>query len=492
MPPVGSPSSHPPSSIDFPRLINILSRSPALPCSLHVRNTLLGALNGQEQSSAPSKYPIDHDWWKQLKEYQVGCQVAILGNPPQDVCNHTTSTGEQQGTWGIVILKPSVSRDDPLSYIERCDLSIWINAESDHAYKQQSLLHEQGIEDVFEVSVEESRIMDWVLSDWVPKAYEQLVTDVQTHFGLSDVEIEQQRSSSGGTMDTILFGMDPNVFAAVCNKIGDKTRNHSKKGVEWGVTYGTYQRPWYPEGSAEKSTVRVIDHLQAGQTDRSRWQLERLDERNVETVLSSNKLAFPKSHLLRKPFLTCLLRDGTGPSTDEDEPSAAVLNTYPSVQAKGAPAGWCYTHDDLGLASLHVATPYRRLQSAITSTSASPTVPAKVKNQAQPENEEIVITSLGRTVVDIMSQYIATQERASLTALGLDLEELRSACSASLSAIAGHPRPSVCPWSIVADVALDDDSAGSRAFYRKIGFHEIGRRCWGGVKLQVQPDKDDQ
>jgi GNAT superfamily N-acetyltransferase len=45
-----------------------------------------------------------------------------------------------------------------------------------------------------------------------------------------------------------------------------------------------------------------------------------------------------------------LIRDGEGKDSNE----------YPVVMQQGSPAAWAYAHDDLSLASLHVAEPYRR------------------------------------------------------------------------------------------------------------------------------------
>lgn len=161
-------------------------------------------------------------------------------------------------------------------------------------------------------------------------------------------------------------------------------------------------------------------------------------------VLASNKLAFPKSHLLRKPFLTRLIRDQQGPAAISglSEPSAIQRNNeYASSQERGSAAGWVYTHEDLSLASLHVAPPYRRLS---------------------PRQEGV--PSVGRLLIDIMAARIARHQRRALRDAGVDLETIDETA-----------------WPLTADV--ETENLASWQFYLRTDFVPVARHTWLGLRL---------
>jgi ribosomal protein S18 acetylase RimI-like enzyme len=72
-------------------------------------------------------------------------------------------------------------------------------------------------------------------------------------------------------------------------------------------------------------------------------------------VQSSNSLTFPRWYLENRKHISMLVHDKPE-KTDMESRSE-----YPKQIQSGAPVAWAYAHDDLSLASLHVAEPYRRL-----------------------------------------------------------------------------------------------------------------------------------
>jgi GNAT superfamily N-acetyltransferase len=67
-------------------------------------------------------------------------------------------------------------------------------------------------------------------------------------------------------------------------------------------------------------------------------------------VQSANSLRFPLWYIDQRKHISILIRDG--PESNSSE--------YPTSIKAGSPAAWAYAHDDLSLASLHVAEVYRR------------------------------------------------------------------------------------------------------------------------------------
>ena len=147
--------------------------------------------------------------------------------------------------------------------------------------------------------------------------------------------------------------------------------------------------------------------------------------------------------------------EGQGGGGGEEEESA-----YPTEQGKGRLAGWVYTHEDLSLASLHVALPYRRQVDPAAAASSPP-------------------LSLGRLLVSLLSPRVGLAQRRALAACGLDVRALEQAAAAAATASS----PPYCPWPVTADVDASD--AGSVRFYERLGCRRVARHCWLGVRAAL-------
>lgn len=183
-------------------------------------------------------------------------------------------------------------------------------------------------------------------------------------------------------------------------------------------------------------------------------------------VHSSNKLGFPTSHILRKPFLSRLIRDQAGPSDhtvpqERDDATATPSNEYAKVQGRGSVAGWVYTHEDVSLASLHVTEAYRRLGKAHDPSKATTTTNGD--GSTTPPR-----VGIGRMLVALLSPQIARQQRQALRLL--DIEAPTSGAQTSL-------------WPVVAESEMDNE--GAVAFYHRCGFEVTGRHNWVGVRVWV-------
>lgn len=70
---------------------------------------------------------------------------------------------------------------------------------------------------------------------------------------------------------------------------------------------------------------------------------------------NANSLRFPRWYLEQRKHISMLIRDGHRADGDLDSGYPVTMQ-----EGSGSPAAWAYAHDDLSLASLHVAEPYRR------------------------------------------------------------------------------------------------------------------------------------
>lgn len=125
------------------------------------------------------------------------------------------------------------------------------------------------------------------------------------------------------------------------------------------------------------------------------------------------------------------MRDGDCLGNDE----------YPTSieEGSGSPAAWAYAHDDLSLASLHVAEPYRR-------------------------------SGLGKICVDIMGKKLIQAQKEALSKCLL---------------------PSTTDDKIPTPILLDTEmqKAASRLFFEAQGFIAIVVATWGSLLL-TSPSSD--
>lgn len=145
-------------------------------------------------------------------------------------------------------------------------------------------------------------------------------------------------------------------------------------------------------------------------------------------VQSSNSLTFPIWYINQRKHISVLIRDG-------EDVEGGKSTSYPTSIQSGSPAAWAYAHDDLSLASLHVAEPYRRLR-------------------------------LGKCCVDIMAKRLIDAQKQALKQAG---------CTGSK-----HSTP------YLLDTEMHKGS--SRLFFEAIGFTGFVIATWGSISVQASQD----
>lgn len=117
------------------------------------------------------------------------------------------------------------------------------------------------------------------------------------------------------------------------------------------------------------------------------------------------------------------------------EGHAIQSSYYPANIQPGSPAAWAYAHDDLSLASLYVAEPYRRLK-------------------------------LGNYCVEIMAKRLIDAQKKALTQVGCKLSE--------------NPTPYFFDTEMHKGV--------SRLFFETLGFTGFIIATWGSISVHSNQD----
>ncbi|CAO1625683.1 unnamed protein product [Sympodiomycopsis kandeliae] len=424
-------------AIDLTALVAELSKDSNLPSSIHVRNLLLSGFAHQEVADVEEDYSRCSSnaeyFLSTLRAYQPAVQIGIIGSPPSRVLRNRAVKEGKDLPWAVTILKSSVFRTqgDLLSHIQRPDFSLWHSAEA-------KVASDESVDD------ESLNLFKHVIREWLPRAYERFQRQLFSRHGIAAESEEHSRLieklKSNQEVNVLAFAMEESFSDALLNWVKEGAEGVT---VDWSATYATLQR--YCANLSSSSESRCIDsqYEEGLLGEAQRWKLENLGSDSVQLVLSTNKLAFPQSHLLRKPFLTCLVRDQGDDSAASSNEAKVINNEYATTQSKGKAAGWVYTHEDLSLASLHVAPAYRRLT---------------------PKREGV--PSVGRLLMEIMANRVARHQHRILRQAGVDADALSSKA-----------------WPVVADV--EPDNEGSVAFYQRTGFVHVNRHTWLGLRVAV-------
>jgi ribosomal protein S18 acetylase RimI-like enzyme len=138
-------------------------------------------------------------------------------------------------------------------------------------------------------------------------------------------------------------------------------------------------------------------------------------------VQSSNSLTFPLWYIENRKHISILVHDGN---------NQEIRTEYPNKVQPGSPVVWAYAHDDLSMASLHVAEPYRRL-------------------------------GLGRYCVDLMAKKLIQATKKALLQAGCDSPNAQTPC--------------------LLDTEMH--KGGSRLFFEQQGFKGIVIATWGSIAV---------
>ncbi|PWN26059.1 hypothetical protein BDZ90DRAFT_57494 [Jaminaea rosea] len=454
--------AHQPEDINYAYLLHLLSTPPCLPTSTTVRNHLLAAVTSRTDlfsASLDSLSVIDDPWKDFTTRYQPGAQLVVIGSPPVGVLksgrggssSSSANNGHQAGIWGLGILVSSKFRDeaDPTTCLRRPNMSIWLSTEMACSARGEDDPTTRGM-------------VHFLFSQWLPVAYKRFIEAQRDHFALDASEVEREHLRE---VDIIIQAMDELQVDVLADEVCQARRDEdslrgpssNRPWIEWRS--GAYDAfvldpppivcPATPEEEAK----------QAGQ----RWQLERITTQTAKAVAEANKIPFPVSHTLRKPHLSLLARDATGPVGAAGAQKGSEEDVYPIEQAKGSLAGWVYTHEDMSLASLHVALPYRRRVEPADSTASSAAPPPAP-------------LSLGRLLVTLLSPRIGLAQRRALTACGVDV--------AAIEAEATQGEGTWCPWPVTAHVDASDQ--GAVRFYEKLGCTRMAKHVWLGLKAPLR------
>ncbi|CAO1634792.1 unnamed protein product [Parajaminaea phylloscopi] len=446
------------SQVRFGELIRTLTSAACQPTSQTMRNHLLAGVTSRRDPTQRLPNDGGDDDWGTLKDQQPGFQAALFGHVPEsllrrDLAETGSVAGRSDstaGVWGVALLVSSKLRDEvePETFLRRPNLSIWLSTESDLARQRTEAFLADGGEDALRrpiaLDAASQGILEQMVRDWLPVAYQSFIhaQAAQRNFGSGVIESHLRY------VDVIIQALDQSFLCALLQiaEAGGAQDGASPTGltVDWHASFQAF---------AMADHDKPLDTDQESELAGPRWQVGPLTDVTVETVRAANHLPFPRQHILRKPFLSVAVRDVVGPpssqSGDAVRPDGETLSStdYPQQQHAGALAGWCYTHEDLSLASLHVAEPYRRL--------TSPQV------------------SLGRLIVQLLTRRIAESQRRALSRFRMDLDELRKQ-----EASTGW-----CAWHTKADV--DVTSEGAIRFYQRCGFKLMAIHAWVGLRAPI-------
>lgn len=449
-----------PEDVHFGHLIRILSTPIYQPNGQCIRNHLLAGITAR--SDPLQRLPSDgDDEWATLQNHQPGTQVAIFGHPPHGIFQENVkldcSKPDAGDIWGIATLMSSKFRDtsDPTTFFRRPNVSIWLSSECESARRR--LAAGGDAPDIAKIKVEldaASRdLFRSIIVDWLPQAYSTFIAAQQSRVEVNAEELAHLSHE----VDVIVQALDATLRDALLALAADSQEaGTSLVKVDWHAPYLAFGLD-VNEGQSND----VAGSISSAEV--RRWNVQPLAEDSVQTVIAANHLPFPRQHILRKPWLSVTLRDnqevtnsgGNGGNKVQDliqhNPDSDL---HVTEQECGALAGWCYTHEDLSLASLYVVEAYRRLP------------PPGV--------------SVGRLIVQILSRKIAETLRQTLIRVGVDPDEF------------GHQDTSEknwCPWLVKADV--DVNSEGAIKFYERVGFRRMAYQDWLGLKVSLPWKAED-
>lgn len=472
--PSASIQCYQPDEINWQGLLHTLSLPPCLPTSIQVRNHILAGITSRPEilGEAGDAVVVDDPWKDFTQRYQPGAQLVVLGEPPAEVLlQGGNSSAQSDGLWGIALLVSSKFRNDadPATCLRRPNVSVWLSSESEYAARRLKRRQENpslraGEDDEKEVDPASRAMLGYMFRTWLPVAYTRFI---EAQVGRFKLDAAMVRSEYLQEVDVIVQAIDATWLQVLLSEVYDPpTRakradgaaalstappSRTERGrIDWHSTFDTFvlTPPILPTAPTKEEEA-----LQAG----ARWQLEEITPQTAQTVADANKIPFPVDHALRKPKLSLLARDRVGPVGADGE--GEEDNAYPAEQGKGRLAGWVYTHEDLSLASLHVALPYRRQVDAAPA-SAPP-------------------LSLGRLLVALLTPRVGLVQRRALATCGLDVSALEQEAMAASTA----SQSPWCPWPVTADVDASD--AGSVRFYERLGCRRVARHCWLGVRAAL-------
>lgn len=146
-----------------------------------------------------------------------------------------------------------------------------------------------------------------------------------------------------------------------------------------------------------------------------------------------------------------------GEDSSDQASATLVSSSYPTSIGKGRPAGWAYSHDNLSLASLHVAQPYRRIKKNASC------IGTRVSNQ-------ISELSVGKICVAAMAPKLIEAQRDALRMSGASDADSNGNLVESLAS----------PY--LSDTEMDKGPA--RSFFEKLGLHGFAISTWGAISLR--------
>ncbi|CAO1622457.1 unnamed protein product [Jaminaea pallidilutea] len=458
--------------INLGALVRLLSKAPYLPNSQGVRNHLIVGLTSRLDPTEQRAEDGGPQEWNTLYNSQPGVQVVLFGDVPSEILmassrasssktrSVTSSDRVTAPLWGIALVFPSKWRsdDDPPSFMRRPQVLLWMSSE--RALARVRLQHTGGDGPPAPLDETSRSLVSFVFEGWLPGAYQRYIRSQGERLHLPDDVVEQHLQE----VDVVVAALDEHFLRALLEIVPEaqEGRDSRQARIEWHGTYGAFSLP-LDHSTAQRAQAIEKDLQQPS----SRWSIEDVSPPAVDAILQSNKIPFPRSHVLRKPFLSVVVRDRLGHSETTAASSAAgaadaspMDNRYALEQSRGSLAGWAYTHEDLSLASLHVPPAYRRLGAKGAGSTTEKTTHSP--------------PSVGRLIVEVLSDKVQAHLKQALARFGCDLEELSRHQSQGEAA---------CAWHLRADTEVGPGSA--EEFYKRMGFKRMANLTWSGLKMPI-------
>jgi GNAT superfamily N-acetyltransferase len=422
-----------PDELDYRGLIKELSSPPNYPTSAHIRNHLLAAY-------AAFTCPFDlskQDQWKTYHEYRKGVQLMAIGDVPSHVLLQQSSNKDDDGNvrndldddngclWSIVIVFPShtpgwqeldkdVKKTTGIWHTKR--LAIWLSSESSSRRSTGPV----SIDNIPSASRAEEEMLWFIFHDVIPQASLQLAMHLGEEPGSQSQSELQLQSPNDAGLVVDLFAVNE---AWVC-----LLRKWTSAGDEQiKLTRAN------PCMTFVKEEAEALNDIADFPPQYSVSTIESKEEMSL--VQTSNSLTFPLWYVEQRKHISILVFDNDPPLPQTLDNTPPQPLSYPTKRQTGSPVAWAYAHDDLSLASLHVAEPYRRL-------------------------------GLGKYSVDAMARkLIQAQKQAVRLARCDDVPLLQTAC--------------------LLDTEMH--KGGSRLFFEQLGFKGIVIATWGSILVARPP-----
>lgn len=415
-----------PDELDFRGLIQELSLPSNLPTSAHLRNHLIAAYAAQAGPFDISK----QDQWKTYRDYRKGVQLAAIGNVPPCILRNKQQVQQENSSdlWSVAIVFPTYapgwidqSKDVSKSagIWDNMRLSIWLSSETSRSTSPVS------VDNIKEADSSELSMIDYIFHEFVPQSanklsgldQEKYIVDL---FAINEAWVKVLRKwTEEGDAKVKLTRANPCMTFI-------KPEKQALAGVD-------LQSRWQVSTIENSEDISLVS--EALGSLHAKDLLDCADMIHVLQVQSSNSLTFPLWYIENRKHISVLVRDR---GEDGNSSSQISRSEYPKQIQPGSSVAWAYAHDDLSLASLHVAECYRRL-------------------------------GLGKYCVDVMAEKLIKAQKDALIRSGCDGPHVET------------------PYLLDTEM----HKGASRLFFEQQGFKGVVIATWGSITVAKYRPSDN-